>query len=134
MADELQPQHQQLADPEHGLEMAMGRILQIGVTVAAIVVLAGGILYLKASPGPRPDYTAFHGAPANLTTMHGIFAGLAHLDPASIIAFGILLLVATPVCRVLFGVVGFALIKDKFYAAVSAVVLAILLYSFVFRQ
>ena len=134
MADELQPQHQQLADPEHGLEMAMGRMLQIGVTVAAIVVLAGGILYLKASPGPRTNYQAFHGAPPNLITLHGIFSGLAHLDPASIIAFGILLLVATPVCRVLFGVVGFALIKDKFYAAVSALVLVILLYSFFARR
>ena len=31
---------------DQGLEMAMGRMLQIGVTVAALVVLLGGILYL----------------------------------------------------------------------------------------
>jgi uncharacterized membrane protein len=134
MAEDRQPPASPAVDPDQRLETAMGRMLQTGVTIAALVVLAGGILYLKESAGPRPDYHAFHGAPANLITLHGIFSGLAQLDPPSLIAFGILLLIATPVCRVVFGVVGFALLKDKFYAAVSALVLAILLYSFVFRQ
>ena len=49
---------------EHGLEQAMGRMLQIGVTVAALVVLAGGVLYLLQSGGSKPDYAHFHEAPA----------------------------------------------------------------------
>ena len=44
---------------------------------------------------------------------------------------GILLLIATPVCRVIFGVVGFALLRDKLYTAVSLIVLAVLVFSFV---
>jgi uncharacterized membrane protein len=134
MANNNQPSASPDSNPDQRLEGAMGRMLQIGVTIAALVVLAGGILYLEQSPGPRPDYHAFHGAPAGLITVHGILAGLGHLDPASIIAFGILLLIATPIFRVVFGVVGFALLKDKFYAAVSALVLAILLYSFFARR
>jgi uncharacterized membrane protein len=122
------------SDPElrsgHGLEMAMGRMLQVGVTVAALVVLAGGILYLHQLGSAQPDYQRFHGAPAALESVHGIVGGLSHFDPQSVIAFGILLLIATPICRVIFGVVGFALLRDRFYAGVSLLVLVILLFSF----
>ena len=121
-------------DREHGLEQAMGRMLQIGVTVAALVVLAGGVLYLLQSGGTRPDYGHFQGAPAAVTTVSGIVAGVVHMDARSVIGFGILLLIATPICRVIFGVVGFALLRDRFYTAVSAVVLVILLYSFVAKR
>jgi uncharacterized membrane protein len=119
---------------DQGLEMAMGRMLQIGVTVAALVVLLGGILYLKESGGAQPDYQHFHGAPAGLVSVHGILSGLSHFDTQSVIAFGILLLIATPICRVIFGVVGFALLRDRFYAAVSTVVLAILLFSLFLKR
>jgi uncharacterized membrane protein len=115
-------------DREHGLEMAMGRMLQIGVT---LVVLAGGILYLLQSGGAKPDYAHFQGAPAAASTVGGIVGGALHMDARSVIGLGILLLIATPICRVIFGVVGFAVMRDKFYTAVSVVVLAILLYSFV---
>jgi uncharacterized membrane protein len=43
---------------------------------------------------------------------------------------GILLLIATPVCRVIFGVVGFALLRDKLYTVISLLVLGVLLFSF----
>jgi uncharacterized membrane protein len=122
------------ADRDHGLEMAMGRMLQIGVTAAALVVLVGGILYLAQFGGSRPDYQHFHGAPAALETVRGIVGGAGHMDSRSVIEFGILLLIATPVCRVIFGVVGFALLRDRFYTAVSAIVLAILLFSFFVRR
>jgi uncharacterized membrane protein len=126
-------------DKEHGLEQAMGRMLQIGVTVAALVVLAGGILYLQQFGGSRiggsgPDYQHFQGAPPALETVGGIVNGAMSLDALSVIGFGILLLIATPICRVIFGVVGFAVLRDRLYTAVSAVVLVILLYSFVAKR
>jgi uncharacterized membrane protein len=122
------------ADRDHVLEMAMGRMLQIGVTVAALVVLVGGILYLAQFGGSKPDYQHFHGAPAALETIRGIVGGAGSMDARSVIEFGILLLIATPVCRVIFGVVGFALLRDRLYTVVSAVVLVILLFSFFVRR
>ena len=116
------------------LETAMGRMLQIGVTVAAIVVLDGGVLYLKQFTGPMPDYQRFHGAPTAYESVHGILDGLGSLDSQSLIAFGILLLIATPICRVIFGVVGFSLLRDRFYAAVSVTVLIILMLSLFSRR
>jgi uncharacterized membrane protein len=124
---------------EHGLEQGMGRLLQIGVTVAALFVLAGGIAYLlqyggSRIGGPGPDYQHFQGAPAALETVSGIVAGAMRLDAQSVIAFGILLLIATPIFRVIFGVVGFAVLRDRLYTLVSTVVLVILLYSFVAKR
>jgi uncharacterized membrane protein len=121
-------------DREHGLEQAMGRMLQIGVTVAALVVLAGGIFYLQQFGGSKPDYGHFQGAPAAMTTVSGIVASALHMDAHGVIGFGILLLIATPICRVIFGVVGFAVLRDWFYTVVSTVVLIILLYSFVAKR
>ncbi len=112
----------------------MGRMLQIGVTVAAMVVLVGSVLYLKHSTGPMPDYQRFHGAPIAYESVRGILIGLGSFDSQSLIAFGILLLIATPICRVIFGVVGFTLLRDRFYAAVSVTVLIILMLSLFSRR
>lgn len=122
-----------LEDQEHGLELAMGRMLQIGVTVAALVVLVGGILYLMQASS-SPDYHHFHAAEPGLETISGILSAAAHFDARGIIELGMLLLIATPVCRVLFGIVGFAMLRDRLYVVVSTVVLVILLFSFLSKR
>jgi len=114
----------------HRLEIAMGNLLRVGVTIAAAVVLVGGILYLVRAPGAPPSYGQFHGAPVAFESVRGIVAGAWQLNAESLIALGILLLIATPICRVLMGAMGFLMEKDRFYAAVSTVVLLILLISF----
>jgi uncharacterized membrane protein len=116
------------------LEIAMGQMLRIGVTVAALVVLAGGVLYLWQNHGPVPDYRHFHGASAEYEHVGSIFGGVMRLDSRSLIEFGLLLLIATPIGRVVFGVVGFAKMKDWLYAVVSAIVLTVLLFSFFWKR
>jgi uncharacterized membrane protein len=119
-----------MALSDQRLEIAMGHMLRIGVTVAALVVLAGGILYLSQYHGPIPDYRHFHGAAATYESVSAVVAGTLRFNSRSLIEFGLLLLIATPIGRVVFGVVGFARQKDWLYAAVSAVVLGVLLFSF----
>lgn len=111
------------------LEIAMGHMLRIGVTIAAIVVLFGSVLYLKETGSSTPNYRQFHGAPADATSLRATLSGISHFDGESVIALGLLVLVATPVCRVLFGLVGFSLAGDRTYAVVSALVLTILVFS-----
>ncbi|HEY1901482.1 MAG TPA: DUF1634 domain-containing protein [Terracidiphilus sp.] len=123
-----------MSEKDQRLEVAMGHMLRIGVTVAALVVLAGGILYLAQAGGVMPDYRHFHGAPVMYKHVGAIIASALHLDSKSLIELGILLLIATPVCRVLFGVIGFSFLKDRLYAAISTVVLVVLLLSFVTRR
>jgi uncharacterized membrane protein len=122
-----------MARRDERLEIAMGNMLRIGVTVAALVMVAGGVLYLSQFRGPLPDYQHFHGAPPAYEHIGSILAGVGRLDSGSLIELGILLLIATPIGRVLFGVVGFALLKDRLYTAVSAIVLTILLLSFLLK-
>lgn len=112
------------------LEIAMGQMLRVGVSTSALVVLAGGILYLQQSRNSIANYQRFNEVPAAYETVHGILVGVRHLDAQSLIGLGILLLIATPICRVIFGVVGFSLLRDRFYAVISAIVLIILLFSF----
>jgi uncharacterized membrane protein len=115
------------------LEIAMGHMLRIGVTVAAIVVLTGGILYLSRPSGPVPDYSHFNGAPAADKHIVSIFTGALRFNSSSLIELGILLLIATPVLRVLLGFIGFVLMKDWLYAGVGALVLIILALCFISR-
>jgi uncharacterized membrane protein len=96
------------------LETTMGHMLRIGVTLAAVVALIGGVLYLTQSHSAIPDYQHFQGATASFTSIAGIVAGSRRVDPRSVIELGILLLIATPICRVLLGVVGFSLRKTAF--------------------
>lgn len=111
------------------LEVAIGRTLQTGVLLAAAVVLIGGVLYLLRDGRPRPDYSHFKGVASALRSPGGIWHGALHGDADSVIQLGLLLLIATPVVRVILAGVGFLMERDRLYFWVSAVVLAVLLYS-----
>jgi uncharacterized membrane protein len=111
------------------LEIAIGRMLQTGVLIAAAVVLVGGMLYLHQAPGPRPDYSHFTGVAEALRSTVGIVSSAMHGDAQSIIQLGLLLLIATPIARVILAAVGFLLERDRLYFWVSLIVLAVLLYS-----
>src|SRR5277367_3939686 len=113
-----------LTDKE--MEVEIGLMLRIGVSISASVVFLGGILYLMRET-ELPDYLHFHAD--RLRTVASVFHGVARFDASSVIQLGILLLIATPVVRVVFCVVGFARQRDRLYVAVSALVLAILIYS-----
>ena len=111
------------------LEIAIGRMLQTGVLIAAAVVLVGGILYLHQATGPRPDYSHFTAVAEALRSPVGILSSAMHGDAQSIIQLGLLLLIATPIARVILAAAGFLLERDRLYFWVSLIVLAVLLYS-----
>jgi uncharacterized membrane protein len=118
------------SETDLNMEIAISRMLRAGVTLAAFVVLAGGILYLSRAHGVEPDYRDFHGVPSPADRFAPVFDGVRHLDSRSIIRLGILLLIATPILRVAYCVFGFAAQKDRIYVVVSSIVLVVLLYSF----
>jgi uncharacterized membrane protein len=120
--------------PSHGfddrsMETMMGRLLQAGVLLASTVVLIGGALYLKAHAGTPANYRIFTGEAANLRYPGRLLALLKSGEPAAIVQLGILLLIATPVARVVFAVIGFAMERDRLYVVISLIVLAVLTFS-----
>jgi uncharacterized membrane protein len=112
----------------------MGRLLQVGVLLASFVMMAGGILYMRAHHAAMPDYRVFQSEPQALRHVAGVLKGVAAGDSAAVIQLAVLLLIATPVARVVFALIAFGIERDKLYIAVSAVVLAVLLFGFLRSQ
>jgi len=111
------------------LETIIGNLLRAGVLLAAAVVFLGGVLYLAGHHADRIGYRHFTAGGTAIQTVAGIVQSAAHLHSEGLIQFGLLLLIATPVARVALAVVGFALERDRLYAVVSLIVLAILAFS-----
>jgi uncharacterized membrane protein len=109
------------------LDRVVSFVLRAGVLAAAVLVLAGGIAFLANHRQDTSDYRKFHAEPSRLTSFHGVVQGAIALDPLSIIQLGLLILIATPVVRVLTCAAGFALERDWTYAIVSSIVLALLI-------
>jgi uncharacterized membrane protein len=111
------------------IAQVIGTLLQVGVLLSAAVVLAGGIWLLVDSGSASPHYEHFSPADPALRTPGGIIASLGHASPESLIQFGLLLLIATPVARVVLSLAAFALQRDRIYVVVTIIVLAVLTYS-----
>jgi uncharacterized membrane protein len=114
---------------DHDLDLSIAAMLRFGVTLAAIIVIIGGALYLRHPLSATPDLQHFQAGVPSLTTISGIITGVIHLSPPSIIQFGMVILIATPVARVLLCVIGFARQKDRLYVFISSFVLLVLIYS-----
>ncbi len=111
------------------LEALIGNLLRIGVLLAAAFVLIGGLAYL-ANRGAQPvTYRVFVPGPETQRTLGGIVASAMHFESEGLIQFGLLVLIATPVARVVFAAVGFAIERDRLYTVVSLIVFAILAFS-----
>jgi uncharacterized membrane protein len=111
------------------MQAIISALLRAGVTATSFVVLAGGIYYLALHGAEHLDYRAFHGQPAALRTIPGIVAFALSSHSRGIIELGLVMLVMTPVARVLISVVGFARQRDYLYVGATLLVLAILLHN-----
>ena len=111
------------------VEQLLGTLLRSGVIVAGAVVLFGGIFYLLHYGSRFPYYRVFRGEPADLRSVAGIVKDSLSFRSRGLIQFGLLLLIATPVLRVVFSVFAFALQRDWTYVATTLIVLSVLIYS-----
>jgi uncharacterized membrane protein len=114
---------------DEAVEQLLGNLLRVGVILAAAVATLGGVLYLVRYGATSADHRAFVGEPAALRSVSGILATAAAFEPAALVQLGLILLIATPIARVAFSLVAFALQRDVTYVAVTALVFGILLFS-----
>jgi uncharacterized membrane protein len=110
---------------DRAVELAMGNVLRLGVVLAALLVAAGGVAYLVQGRHGATHFRAFPGA-VSFTTPGAIVRGALALDPAAIIALGLIVLVLTPVARVVFALLAFAEQRDRLYVLFSLIVLGVL--------
>jgi uncharacterized membrane protein len=116
---------------EERLDWVISAILRFGVGAAALVVLGGGIYFLILHGAEVPHYGAFHGEPAQLRTVPGIVAFALASHSRGIIEVGLLVLIATPIARVVFSAIAFALQRDRSYVVITLIVLAVLIHNLI---
>ncbi len=104
-------------------ELVISGVLRGGVLLSVAVILAGVCYYYALRLLGHLPYTTFP------DTLAEVGAGLKAAQPTAIITAGLLVLLATPVLRVAVSIVAFAIEKDRTYVIITAIVLAILLFS-----
>jgi uncharacterized membrane protein len=111
------------------LENLLGNVLRFGVALAALLVLCGAVLFLGHHGDERTDYRVFHGEPSDLRHVQGIVTDALDVRGRGLVQFGLLLLIATPITRVVFSAVIFAIQRDWRYVVFTVLVLGVLLFS-----
>jgi uncharacterized membrane protein len=112
----------------------IGNLLRTGVIIAALTVLAGGILYLDRFGHESMADRLHDELPKPLRNPLKIVPAALEFDPSALIQLGLLFLIATPVGRVAFSVFAFFRQRDATYVVVTLIVLAVLLYSLFSRH
>jgi len=116
------------ARPEDRTARVLAVILRSGVILAGIVVLLGVVFSVERHAQMTVDYRVFRGEPSELRGVTGVWGAARRGQARGVIQLGLLLLIATPVARVIFAAVVFARQRDWLYAAVASFVLAALLF------
>jgi len=112
------------------IEIILGNMLRAGVLLSAAIVLCGACVYLWHHGRERADYRVFRGEPSEFRNIPGVIQSAMKTRGRGLIQLGLLFLIATPIARVCFSVVGFSIQRDRLYVIFTLIVLVILLYSF----
>jgi uncharacterized membrane protein len=114
------------ASDDHAMEVRLSKLLTLGTTTSAAVVLVGIAIYLWRHSGDRLDFSSFRAHADELNAPTTILSKALALDAPAIMQLGVLLLVLTPVARVAFTLVAFLIRRDWMYVVIAAIVLVVL--------
>ena len=111
------------------MQLLLGQVLRAGTVISISVVFLGGVLYLYRHGHTVVNYKTFVGIPNFVRHFPGIIYSVIDLKGQAIIQTGIILLIATPILRVVCSAIGFVLEKDYMYVGISVLVLFIIFMS-----
>jgi uncharacterized membrane protein len=115
---------------DEDLERIIGQLLRFGVLLSSFVVLVGGIVYLIRHGRELPAFGSFKGEPDKMKDLAPMWKAILHGEGRPLIALGLLLLILTPIARIVFSVAGYLLEKDYLYVSITLFVLAVILWNF----
>ncbi len=111
-------------------EHAIALVLRYGSLLATLIMALGlGVWLVRGGLSAMPQ---FHRPPAHRIAVAALAPELVKFNPAAMIELGVLLLLLTPIFRILVAIVTFALERDYKYVLVSVGVLAVVLLSISF--
>src|SRR4051812_40156145 len=114
---------------EKDIQKMISNILRYGVLTSALFVISGGIIFLANNAQLTASYAHLEGATFQLRNLAGIIAGVKNLQGDAIIQLGVVILIATPIARIVFSVFAFAIEKDYLYVVITVIVLFIIIFS-----
>ncbi len=104
------------------ISLLVGQILRIGVILASSILILGGIFYLIVhGQDTVPNYRDFVGEGNSNTTITGIISGAFSRNIPQVIQLGVLLLICTPIVRVIGSLFGFVIEKDRLYIIIDCI-------------
>jgi uncharacterized membrane protein len=115
---------------EHDMQRIVGNFLRWSVVIAILIVATGFFLYLFQQEKGTLNYAEFH--PLRFQGFTALFKALFRAEYQAIIQLGILLLITTPVVRVIIALIGFFLEKDYLYVVISFIILSVIFLSIIF--
>jgi uncharacterized membrane protein len=111
------------------VQLILGTLLRVGVLVSSAVILLGGIIFLSTQFNEVVSFSEFKPEQVKFSGIEQILEGLKTFDGLAIIQFGVLLLIFTPIARVVFSIFSFLIEKDYLYVVIGAIVLCVIITS-----
>lgn len=122
------------AQTVHRLDATISSILRFGVAISLTLIVSGLLITLVEHPDSMVSHTDLHrltdpGA-AFPHTFKEVTAGTAALQGQATVAMGLLMLIFTPILRVIVSIGAFVLQRDRVFVLLTAIVLTVLALSF----
>jgi uncharacterized membrane protein len=111
------------------IEIIIGNLLRAGVIISSLTIIFGGFVYLLQHGRNLPDYHTFEGLTGTFYSLPLVLTGVIKGEGEHIIQLGVLILIATPLARVVFSIFGFIKEKDRLYIIITLLVLIIIVTS-----
>lgn len=111
------------------IQSLVGNLLRAGVYISMGIVILGGIIYLFDHGNEKINYAVFDMNKVSLKTVAAIFTEVITFRGVAIVQFGLLMLIFTPIARVIMAVVSFFIEKDYLYVLIGLIVLSIIMIS-----
>ena len=114
---------------DRDIQILLGNLLRTGVVLSMVIVLIGGVLFVSENSGTHVDYRVFKPEDLAFSSISAILKGLMSFKSSAIIQFGVLLLIFTPIMRIIFSVVSFIIERDYMYVVIGLIVLVVIMVS-----
>ncbi|MBQ0152517.1 MAG: DUF1634 domain-containing protein [Chryseobacterium sp.] len=112
------------------LNRSVGNLLRLGVVLSVTISLVGFIkLFLEGFTMPK-KYSMLDLGDTSEQVWTKFWESLIKGEGMAIIQLGILILIFTPLMRIIFALIGYLKEKDYVYVVISSIVLAIMTISF----
>ena len=111
---------------DEAFDELLAKVLRAGVLASAAIIVVGGIVFLRRHGLERLPYSTFTAEPGDLRSVRGIAIDAARGSGRGLIQFGLLVLIATPVARVVLSVFAFARQRDWTYVFITLLVVSLL--------